>query len=214
MADERAEPALWAEEADVLEKLEKLDLIYEIDRLETESAVIFARLMQAYVEAFGEEVLDIAERMRWETGVRIGRRMAADFEDDPASGLDKNFTQAWTKSPVWSRFCICEYQVTEWGRFETCCLRCVYGHAFHRLKAEKIGLAYCSIDAAIAEGCHPRIHMYWKQCMHKGDPVCYQVREVLPEPQELRLRSEEYGWRSLRNLPRMGDSEVKSQGGV
>jgi hypothetical protein len=43
--------------------------------------------------------------------------------------------------------------------------------------------------------------------MHKGDPTCYQVREILPEPQELRLRSEEYGWRSMKNLPRVGVPE-------
>jgi hypothetical protein len=48
------------------------------------------------------------------------------------------------------------------------------------------------------------MHMYFEQNMHKGDPVCYQVREILPEPQELRLRSEEYGWRSVKNVPRVG----------
>ncbi len=151
--------ALSAQETKILEELEKLDLLYEIDRLEEESAVIFCRLMQAYIEAFGEEVLDIAERLRWETGVRIGQRVAVDFEEDPAAGLDKNFTQAWTKNAAWSRFCICEYPVTEWGRFEVRALRCIYGHTFHRLKAEKVGLAYCAIDVGIAEGCHPRIHI-------------------------------------------------------
>jgi hypothetical protein len=210
MATERPEP-LSAEEAKTLEELEKLDQLYEIDRLEAESAEVFTRLMQAYIEAFGEEVLDIGERMRWETGVRIGQRMSADFEADPAAGLDKHFTQAWTKSAAWSRFCICEYPVTDWGRFEVRALRCIYGHTFHKLKAEKIGLAYCAIDVGIAEGCHPRIHMYFEQCMHKGDPACYQVREVLPEPQELRLRSEEYGWRSMKNVPRIGAPEDESQ---
>ena len=210
MVDEKP-AALSAQEADVLDKLEKLDLLYEIDRLEAESAIVFTRLMQAYIEAFGEEVLDIGERMRWETGVRIGRRIASSFEDDPAAGLDKHFTQAWTKSAAWSRFCICEYPVTDWGRFEVRALRCIYGHAFHQLKAEKIGLAYCAIDVGIAEGCHPRMHMYFEQCMHKGDPVCYQVREILSKPQELRLRSEEYGWRSMRNVPRVGDPADESQ---
>jgi hypothetical protein len=203
MIDEKP-AALSDQEADTLDKLEKLDLFFEIDRLEAESATIFARLMQAYVEAFGEEVLDIAERMRWETGVRIGQHMAHDFSDDPAAGLDKHFTQAWTKDPGWSRFCICEYPVTDWGRFEIRCLRCVFGETFHKLRAEKIGLAYCAIDVGIAEGCHPRMHMHFEQNMHKGDPVCYQVREILPEPQELRLRSEEYGWRSVKNVPRVG----------
>ncbi|NLE45271.1 MAG: L-2-amino-thiazoline-4-carboxylic acid hydrolase [Chloroflexi bacterium] len=207
MSDEQA-ATRSEEEQKVLEELEKVDMLYEIDRLETQSAVIFAKLMEAYIDAFGEEVLDIGERLRWETGVRIGNRMSADFEEDPAAGLDKHFTQAWTQNAAWSRFCICEYPVTEWGRFETRALRCVYGHAFHRLKAEKIGLAYCAIDVGIAEGCHPRMHMYFEQCMHKGDPCCYQVREILDEPQELRLRSEEYGWRSMRNLPRVGISEA------
>jgi hypothetical protein len=182
-------------------------LLYEIDRLEAESAIVFARLMQAYIAAFGDEVLDIAERMRWETGVRIGRRMAADFDPDPAAGLNKWFTEAWTKNGAWSRFCICEYPVTDWGRFEVRALRCIYGHTFHQLKAEKIGLAYCAIDVGIAEGCSPRIRMYFEQCMHKGDPVCYQVREVLAEGQELWLRSEEYGWRSMRDVPRIGAVE-------
>ncbi len=198
---------LPAPQAEALDRLEKLDPIYEIDRLEAEAAVNFTRLMQAYIEAFGEEVLDIAERMRWESGVRSGRRMAADFEPDPAAGLDKHFTQAWSKSAAWSRTCICEYPVTEWGRFEIRALRCIYGETFHKLKAERIGLAFCAIDVGIAEGCHPRMHMYFKACMHKGDPYCYQVREVLPEPQELRLRSEEYGWRSLKDVPRTGTED-------
>lgn len=200
------EAALAADEKEVLEKLEKLDLLYEIDRMEAESAIIFTRLMQAFIAAFGEEVLDVAERLRWETGLRMGRSMAADFEADPAYGLNKWFTEGWTKSAAWSRFCICEYPVTEWGRFDVRALRCIYGHTFHQLKAEKIGLAYCAIDVGIAEGCSPRIHMYFTQCMHKGDPVCYQVREVLEAPQEVRLRSEEYGWRSMRALPRTGDA--------
>jgi hypothetical protein len=208
---EASSATMSAEEQETLELLEKLDLLYEIDRLEAESAEIFARLMQAYIEAFGEDVLDIGERMRWETGVRIGQSMAADFDEDPAAGLDQHFTQAWTKNPVWSRFCICEYPVRDWGRFETRALRCIYGHTFHRLKAEKIGLAYCAIDVGIAEGCHPRIHMYFEQCMHRGDPVCYQVREVLDEPQELRLRSEEYGWRSMRNLSRTGEQPTQEE---
>ena len=205
MAEEVRGPE-FDEEARILEELEKLDVLYELDRLEEESAVIFTRLMQAFIAQYGESVLDIAERMRWETGVKMGRRNAAEFEDDPAAGLDKHFTQGWSRSAAWSRFCLCEFPVMEWGRFETRALRCIYGHTFHRLKAEKIGLAYCAIDVGIAEGCHPRIHMYFTQCMHKGDPYCYQVREVLPEPQELRLRSEEYGWRSAPNLPRIGET--------
>ena len=209
MADEKREVGMLTEdEQRTLDELEKLDMLYELDRLEAESATVFARLMQAYIKAFGEDLLDIAERMRWETGVRIGQRMSADFEDDPAAGLDQRFAKAWSRSAAWSRFCLCEFPVTEWGRFETRALRCIYGHTFHKLKAEKIGLAYCAIDVGIAEGCHPRIHMVFTQCMHKGDPYCYQVREVLPEPQELRLRSEEYGWRSLRNLPRTGDTDA------
>ena len=200
------------EEIKIREELEKVDALMEIDRLEAESAVVFTRLMQAYIGAFGEDVLDIAERMRWETGVGMGQRSAADYQDDPAAGLQKNFTEAWTKSPAWSRYCICEYPVTDWGRFEVRALRCIYGHTFHQLKAEKIGLAYCAIDVGIAEGCHPRMHMYFEQFMHKGDPCCYQVREILPEPQELRLRSEEYGWRSIKNVPRIGDPAEASQG--
>ena len=199
--------------AEVLEKLERLDLLYELDRLEAESAIIFTRLMQAYIDAFGEEVLDIGERMRWESGVRMGRKGTADFEPDPAAGLDKRFTQAWTKDPGWSRFCICEYPVTDWGRFEIRALRCVYGETFHKLKAEKIGLAFCAIDVGIAEGCHPRVHMYFEQCMHRGDPVCYQVREILDQPQELRLRSEEYGWRSLKDVPRTGETPEEQERG-
>lgn len=199
--------ALPPEEAARQELLEKIDLLYEIDRLEAESAVIFTRLMRAYIKAFGDEVLDIAERMRWETGVAMGRSMSSDFEPDPAAGLQKHFTEAWTKNAAWSRTCICEYPVTEWGRFEIRALRCIYGETFHKLKAEKIGLAYCAIDVGIAEGCHPRMHMYFKQCMHRGDPTCYQVREILPEPQELRLRSEEYGWRSMKDSPRIGEKE-------
>lgn len=202
---------LTAEEAAALDKLERNDPLIEIDKLEAKSATIFAKLVGAFIEAFGEEVLDIAERMRWETGVRIGQSMAKDFEVDPAAGLDKHFTQAWSKAAAWSRYCICEYPVVEWGRFEIRALRCVYGDTFHRLKAEKIGLAYCAIDVGICEGASPRMHMYFKACMHKGDPYCYQVREVLEDPQELRLRSEEYGWRSLRNLPRVGTEP--SQGG-
>ena len=133
MTEQEASPG---EQREIQEKLEKLDLLYEIDRLEAESAIVFARLMQAYVEAFGEEVLDIAERMRWETGVRMGRRMAADFDPDPAAGLNKRFTEAWTKNGAWSRFCICEYPVTDWGRFEVRALRCIYGHTFHQLRAD------------------------------------------------------------------------------
>jgi len=208
MAEETKQ--LTAAEAEVKDKLERLDPLVEIDRLEAEAATIFAKLMQAYVEAFGEGVLDIAERMRWETGVRMGRNMAKHFEADPAEGLNKCFTEAWANSPAWSRYCICEYPLAERGCFEVRAIRCVYGDTFHKLKAEKIGLAYCAIDVGIAEGCHPRMHMYFRACLHKGDPFCHQVREILDEPQELRLRSEEYGWRSVKNLERTGEKAKES----
>lgn len=203
------EPALAGGQQADLEKLETLDLLYEIDHLEAESAIIFTRLMQAFIAAFGEEVLDIAERMRWESGLKMGQGMAADFAEDPAYGLNKWFAEAWTHDAAWSRFCICEYPVAERGRFEVRALRCIYGQTFHQLKAETIGLAYCAIDVGIAAGCSPRLHMYFTQCMHKGDPVCHQVREVLDEPQEVRLRTEEYGWRSMQALPRMGATTIE-----
>ena len=98
--DPETDQAMTAEETATMEELEKLDWLYELDRMEAQSAIIFTRLMQAYIAAFGEEVLDIAERMRWETGVRIGQRMTPDFEDDPAAGLDKHFAQAWSKAAV------------------------------------------------------------------------------------------------------------------
>jgi len=209
---EEVRQGMTEKEAQELEELEKIDCLYEIDRLEAQSAIIFTRLMQAFIEAFGEETLDIAERMRWESGIRMGQRMAKDFEEDPAAGLDQHFTKAWTQNAAWSRFCICEYPVTDRGRFETRALRCIYGHTFHKLKAEKIGLAYCAIDCGIAEGCSPRIRMHWTQNMHWGDPVCFQIREVLDEPQDVHLRSEEYGWRSMKNVPRIGSADDEYEG--
>ena len=82
------------------EEFEKQPLVEEYVQLATEREVVYARLVRAMADAFGEEdVLDIVEKVGWDFGVEAGRTWREKFEDDPEAALHEK-AHSWFEDPT------------------------------------------------------------------------------------------------------------------
>ena len=168
-------------------------------------AKVYARLMRAMVDEFGQEVLDIAENFRRESGQYCGDLqvdIAANerkYEQDPAI-LIREMDEMWhSLSADWGRTCICNFRASpDKRRHELYCVRCTYAEAFRSAGEEQIGITWCCWDMGYTAAFHPLFCQYMPMHMLKGDAVCYQIRRLADTPeQQARLNSIEHtGWRS------------------
>ena len=97
------------------EKLESYKAVMEWDDAAQFRAIVYARLMRAMVDAFGEEVLDVAEDIRRESGRYCGEMQAdiagneSRYEEDPGN-LIRDMDAMWHGlSPDWGRTCVCDF---------------------------------------------------------------------------------------------------------
>lgn len=187
-------------------KLDSYETVMEWDRAAQFRAVVYARLLRKMVDEFGEDVLDIAEKIRRDNGrynevdvdiVENERK----YNEDPAI-LIRELDEWWhSLSADWSRTCICDFHAKpEKRRHELKCVRCTYAEAFRSIKEEKIGITWCCFDMGSTSALHPLFCQYMPLHMLKGDGICYQIRELAktPEEQEWHNSIEYTGWRSWK----------------
>jgi len=189
------------------EKLDSYEAVMRGDKAAQFRAVVYAKLLRAMTDEFGEDVLDIAENVRREHG-RYNGEMSADYaeaerkyREDPAI-LIREMDEYWHGNPViWSRTCICDFIPNpDERRHELRSVKCTYGEAFRSVKEERIGITWCCQDMGYTPTFHPLFAQYMPMHLLKGDGCCYQIRKLAETPEEQeRLNSIEHtGWRSFR----------------
>ncbi len=189
------------------DKLESQELAARYNEFCKFRAIVYAKLMRKMVDAFGEDVLDIAETIRRENGRYSGERSAdvianeRKYNEDPQI-LIREMDENWhSLSAAWSRTCPCYYHANpEEGYHELFSLWCIYEEAFKSVHEEKIGITWCCWDMGLTPTAHPLFCQYMPKHQLKGDNLCYQVRRLASTPEEqAHLNSIEYtGWRSWK----------------
>ncbi len=189
------------------EKLDSYKAAMLWDKTAQFRAVVYARLMRRMADAFGEDVLDIAENIRREDGKYSGD-LSVDiianekkYNEDP-SVLIKEMDEYWHRmGGAWGVTCICDFNgVPEKRYHELRCVRCTYSEAFRSVNEEKIGITWCCWDMGFTSAFHPLFCQYMPLHMLKGDAVCYQIRKMAdsPEEQEWLNSTRHNGWRSWK----------------
>lgn len=170
-------------------------------------AIIYARLMRKMIEAFGEEVLDIAETIRRENGRYVGERHVdiaeneRKYEEDPAILIYEMDIMWQGLSAIWARTCPCNFEGVPEERYHNLhSLWCIYMDAFRTAREEKIGISWCCWDMGYTPTFHPLFCQYMPKHQLKGDNLCYQIRRLAKDLEEQEyLNSIEYtGWRSWK----------------
>ena len=188
-------------------KLESYNATMEWDKAAQHRAIVYAKLIRKMVDAFGEDVLDVAENVRRDCGKYCGE-LSVDiaeneriYDKSPAE-LIRQMDKMWQGlDGQWARTCICDFNaVPEKRLHELRCLRCTYTEAFREAKEEKIGITWCCWDMGFTSTFHPLFCQYMPLHMLKGDGFCYQIRELAKTPEEQQwLNSTEHtGWRSWK----------------
>ena len=186
------------------EELEKQPLVEEYVQLATEREVVYAQLVRAMADAFGEEeVLGLVEEVGWNFGAETGATWRDKFDADPQTALREK-ADSWFEDPLFfSRLCCCDNRVQEDNRWELVAVKC-YREVFRRINEPKIGLTRCITDLAAVTGWSPTVTMRQPRHMFRGDNFCYQIREIVEDPtlqwQYSRETSEKVGWRSIKKL--------------
>jgi len=189
------------------EKLDSHETTMQWDKTAQYRAIIYGKLLREMVNAFGEEVLDIAENIRRENGNYVGELSVDIIENEkkydrnPAI-LINELDIMWQGLPAdWSRTCICDFNpVPEQRYHELKCVRCTYAEAFKSIKEEKIGITWCCWDMGNTASLHPLFCQHMPRHMLKGDGICLQKRELAKTEEEQKwLNSIEHtGWRSWK----------------
>ena len=194
-------------EKSAVDKLQSLEVSMKWDNLAQFRAKVYAKLVRKLVDAFGDEVMDIAENIRRESGRYIGRNGVdvianeKKYAENPEI-LINEMHEMWHNSPAsWGRTCTCAYdKEPEKRRHNLLCLRCTYAIAFREAKEEQIGITWCCWDMGYTESFHPLFCQYMPKHMLKGDGLCWQIRELAKDKEEQQwLNSIEHtGWRSFK----------------
>jgi hypothetical protein len=189
------------------EKLASQNVTNRYNEFSQFRAVVYARLMRKMVDAFGEDVLDIAETVRRENGRYAGERSVdvianeRKYNQDPQILIEEMDEHWHSLSAAWSRTCPCDFTAVPAERYhELHSLWCIYAVAFRSVHEEKIGISWCCWDMGLTPVSHPLFCQYMPRHMLKGDNLCYQVRRLADTPEDqARLNSIEYtGWRSWK----------------
>ncbi len=196
------EPRLTAQQ-----KLDSLRAVLEMDRLMQFRAIVYGRLLRRMIDAFGLDVLDIAEDMRRENG-RFSAETWIDAEDnerkyreDPGRLIREIHEHFDNYTGVWARTCTCFYNSMPDKRcHELLSVRCTYSEAFRSIGEERIGITWCCYDMGEITAYHPLFYQYMPRHLLKGDGFCQQFRALAASPEEqARMNSiESTGWRSWK----------------
>ena len=188
-------------------KLDSYAAAMEFDEVWQFRAIVYARLLRSMMDEFGEDVLDIAEEWRRESGRYAGELMVdiaeneKKYEADPGLLIEDIHAYFEGHPCDWSRTCRCVYNsLPEKRRHENLILRCTYGEAFRKIKEEKTGISWCCFDMGFVTAFHPLFYQYMPRHLLKGDGMCQQIRGLAETPEEQQKMNSigTTGWRSWK----------------
>jgi len=194
--------------AEQKQEFENQALVLQIREQLMQWARTYTRLAHALVEEFGEEeVLDTLEQTWWNLQFEGGLTFREDFEKDPRAGLEEMYS-LWHTGPTQDVTGIVmdvDFQVDRW---EILAFRCYHQQVALDLEAiggRKIGISWCMSDMAAPRGWCSKVVMRFPNMQLRGDPFCRQIRQLEEDADSYldrwsRELSEQYGWRSIKNL--------------
>ena len=166
---------------------------------------IYVRLTRALVAGFGEEeVLDTFEKVWWDLQYEGGSTYRQEFQSDARYGLDAMINRWHVAGPQSLTSGVCDV-VCEGDRWQVLQLYCKQKEVALEMDARKIIISQCMGDCAAVRGWSPNVVMRFPNAQLRGDPYCYQIREVVadadPGEDEWSIaKSEKWGWRSIRRI--------------
>ena len=164
---------------------------------------IYVRLTRALISEFGEEeVLDTFEKVWWDLQYEGGRSLRDEWDDDPQRALATMHAQWHLDGPQSLTSGVCDVEM-DGGRWQVLQLYCKQKEVALEMDARKIIISQCMGDCAAVRGWSPRLVMRFPNAQLRGDPYCYQIREIAtdadPSDHEWSVeKSESWGWRSIR----------------
>jgi hypothetical protein len=189
------------------EDLERQRAAFQIRELLKEWARAYTRMASALAKEFGEEeVLDILEQAWWDMQYEGGLSWRDEFEPDPQAGMERMF-ERWHAGTQGMTCGVYDVQLQP-GRWDLLMLNCYHKDVALELDdigGRKIGLSWCMADMAAVRGWCPRLRMRFPNMQLRGDPFCWQIREIVEEADPAldrwsRELSEQCGWRSIKRL--------------
>jgi hypothetical protein len=168
---------------------------------------IYVRMAKALVAEFGAEVvLDTLEKVWWDLQYEGGKSLRGDWDGDPHRTLATMFDRWHAQGPQSFTSGICD-AVLEGDRWHVLQLYCKQKEVALELDAREIVISQCMGDCAAVRGWSPGLVMRFPNVQLRGDPYCYQIREVAahddPGDDQWSIeKSERWGWRSIQRLER------------
>jgi len=165
---------------------------------------VYTGLARALADAFGEaEVLDLLEKEWWDQQYETGLLWREEFDQDPKAAFEAMYHR-WHEGPQSPTSGAYEVEL-EGNRWHLLMLYCWHKEVALEMDERKIGMTFCMSDMAAVRGWCPRIEMRMPNHQFRGQPYCYQIRDLVDEAdprldQWSRELSEKYGWRSFEPL--------------
>lgn len=179
-------------------------LAWEAREMAKEWLRIYVRMAKALVAEFGEEVvLDALEKVWWDLQYEGGRTLRSDWDGDPRRALAEMFDRWHVRGPQSLTSGVCD-AVLEGDRWQVLQLYCKQKEVALELDAREIVISQCMGDCAAVRGWSPGLVMRFPNVQLRGDPYCFQIRELAEEAGSDEdhwsiEKSEQWGWRSIRN---------------
>jgi hypothetical protein len=186
------------------EDYEKQALAWRYRELCKDWMRLYTGLARALADAFGEDdVLDILEKEWWDQQYEIGLLWREQFDADPQVAFRAMF-ERWhdgPQSPTSGAYDV-ELDGNRWHLLMLCCW---HKDVALEMGERTIGMTFCISDMAAVRGWCPRIEMRLPNHQFRGDPYCYQIRDLVEEANPRldhwsKELSGKYGWRSMRRL--------------
>lgn len=170
---------------------------------------VYVPMTKALIEQFGEAVvLDTFEKVWWDLQYEGGKTFREDFDKD-VPGMLGNMYAKWHVTGAQSLTSGVYDVALEDDRWHLLMLYCKQKEAALEMDARKIIIGQCMGDCGAVRGWSPNLLMSFPNAQLRGDPYCYQIREIVenvdPSEDEWSVeKSEKWGWRSIKKLEEAG----------
>jgi hypothetical protein len=164
----------------------------------------YVRMARALADAFDEDpVLDILEQTWWELQYEAGRTWRAEFDADPEAAFEAMYHR-WHEGAQGLTGGVQDVTL-EGTRWEILVPYCKHREVALEMGERKILISQCMSDMAAVRGWCPRVIMRFPNALLRGDPYCYQIRELVDQADPsldhwTKELSEKCGWRSIARL--------------
>jgi len=166
---------------------------------------VYTRMTRALIEEFEEEVvLDTFEKVWWDLQYEGGKTFREDFDSD-LPGMFQSMFARWHLTGAQSLTSGVYDVELEDERWHLLMLYCKQKEVALEMDARKIIIGQCMGDCAAVRGWSPHLVMRFPNAQLRGNPYCYQIREIVADadPDEDHWsveKSRRYGWRSIKEL--------------